>query len=70
VFGFFTDVVRAYFHAKARRDVHVDSPKEDRWSRLDSHRDHVVRARSTTRRNILGLWCAEMIVQYLDQELI
>ncbi len=25
----FIDVARAYLHAKARRDVHVDLPKED-----------------------------------------
>ena len=48
----FMDVVRAYLHAKARRDVHVDLPEEDyqeedEYDYGEEGHDKVAKKRST-----------------------
>jgi hypothetical protein len=50
----FADAVQAYFHAKARRDAHVDLPKEDHQEETHSN----LRGRCTARGMLfrIGSW--------------
>ncbi len=58
----FTDVVRAYFHAKARIRVYVDLPEEDRRDGVSGRLSQVVYGTTDAALN-WELGCSEMMIE-------